>query len=209
METMDSFLIGELKNGNSRAFDRIFSDHYLNLCRFASSLVHDEDSARNIVQQVFINLWENRGTLEHIERLVPYLTTSVRNNCLNFLKREKRNVEITAIPSSIQTDNTTEQQLNLAEFEEQFIIALNSLPERCKIAFEYSRFQELTNKEIALRMDISVKGVEALMGRSLKIMRSALAEYLPSSRNTRLKDSMLFMLIRMVKLKSPSKHSSH
>jgi RNA polymerase sigma-70 factor (ECF subfamily) len=66
------------------------------------------------------------------------------------------------------------------------------------MAFEYSRFRELTNKEIAQRMGISVKGVEALMGRSLKILRAALADYLPSSRNTRLKDSMLFMLIRMV-----------
>lgn len=203
METMDSFLLEEIKNGNSRAFDRIFSDNYLNLCRFANSIVHDEDTARNIVQQVFINLWENRENADHIERLAPYLTTSVRNSSLNFLKRERRNVEITAIPASIQTDHTTEQQLNLAEFEEQFIIALNELPERCKMAFEYSRFREFTNKEIAQQMGISVKGVEALMGRSLKILRAALADYLPSSRNSRLKDSMLFMLIRVVKFKSP------
>jgi RNA polymerase sigma-70 factor (ECF subfamily) len=144
METMDSFLIEELKNGNTRAFDRIFSDNYLNLCRFANSIVHDEDSAQNMVQQVFINLWENRKTLGRIERLIPYLTTSVRNSCLNNLKREKRNVDISALPDNVQTDHTTEQQLNLSDFEEQFIIALNSLPERCKMAFEYSRFEELT-----------------------------------------------------------------
>lgn len=196
---MDSFLFEELKNGNTRAFDKVFSDHYLNLCRFASSIVHDEDTAQNIVQQVFIHLWESRKNLDHVERLVPYLTTSVRNSCLNLLKREKKNVEITAIPANIQTDNTTEQHLSLAEFEEQLIIALNSLPERCKMAFEYSRFEELSNKEIALRMDITVKGVEALIGRSLKILRTVLADYLPSSKNTRLKDSMLFMLIRMMR----------
>lgn len=198
---MDSFLFEELKNGNTRAFDKIFSDHYLNLCRFAGSIVHDEDTAQNIVQQVFIHLWESRKDLDHVEQLVPYLTTSVRNGCLNWLKREKKNVEITAIPPCIQTDNTTEQHLNLAEFEEQFIIALNSLPERCKMAFEYSRLEELSNKEIAERMNITVKGVEALMGRSLKILRAALADYLPSSKNSRLKDSMLFMLVRMVRQK--------
>ncbi len=199
METMDSFLIEELKNGNSRAFDRIFSDNYLNLCRFANSIIHDEDTAQNIVQQVFVSLWENRKSLGHIERLVPYLTASVRNRCLNHLKKERKNVEITAIPSGLQTDNSTEHFLNLSDFEEQLVIALNSLPGRCKMAFEYSRFDELTNKEIAQKMNISVKGVEALISRSLKILREALAPYLPSSANTRLKDSILFMLIRSVR----------
>ena len=199
MEKIDRFLVQELINSNERAFDKIFSDHYLNLCRFANSIVHDGDSAQSLVQQVFIGLWENRKSLGHIERLTPYLTTTVRNICINFLKKEKQNVDLSAIPVNSQSENTTESHVNIAEFEEHLTIALASLPDRCKEAFEYSRFDNLTNKEIAQRMNITVKGVEALIGRSLKHLRILLADYLPSSRNSRIKDSILFLLIRMVK----------
>jgi RNA polymerase sigma-70 factor, ECF subfamily len=198
MKDIDGFLVDELIKSNERAFEKIFNDNYLNLCRFANSIVHDEDSAQNIVQQVFINLWENRKSLNHIDHLSPYLTTSVRNNCINFIKREKRNMNLSAIPVNFQFENTTENQVSIDEFEEHLFIVLSELPERCKLAFEYSRFDKLTNKEIAQKMNITIKGVEALISRSLKQLRVSLAEFLPSSGITRLKDSILFMLIRRV-----------
>ena len=196
-EQMDGFLFEELKKGNSRAFDKIFNNHYQNLCRFAYSIVHDEDTSKSLVQQVFISLWETRSSMEHVEKLVPYLASTVRNHCLNFVKREKRNTKLSDIPANSHSENTTEYQIDIDDFEEHLIIALASLPERCKIAFEYSRFENLTNKEIALKMDISVKGVEALIGRALKSLRISLADYLPSAKDVKIKDSILFMLIRM------------
>ena len=183
MERMNGFLFEELKSGNSRAFDKIFNDHYQNLCRFAYSIVHDEDTAQSLTQQVFINLWENRTLLDRIDRLTPYLTTMVRYHCLNFIKREKRNTKLSDIPAGAQVENTTDNQIDFQDFEEQLIIALTSLPERCKMAFEYSRFENFTNKEIAQKMEISTKGVEALIGRALKSLRISLSEYLPSSQN--------------------------
>ena len=197
---MDSFLFEEFKSGNSRAFDKIFTDHYQNLCRFAYSFVHDQDSAQCLVQQVFINLWETRELLDNVESLVPYITVMVRNQCLNFIKREKRNIRLTEIPANSHFDNSTQDQIDMLDFEEHLIIALTSLPDRCKVAFEYSRFENLTNKEISLKMDISVKGVEGLIGRSLKLLRISLSDYLPSSRRRKIKDFMLFML-RLAKAK--------
>ena len=194
---MDSFLFEEFKNGNSRAFDKIFNDHYPNLCRLAFSIVHDEDNAHSLVQQVFINLWESRESLEHVERLAPYFTAMVRNQCLNFVKREKKNTKLSEIPADSYSENTTDKQIDMDDFEEQLIIALTSLPERCKMAFEYSRFENLTNKEIALKMEITIKGVEALIGRSLKLLRISLSEYLPSRKGGKIKDTILFMLFRM------------
>ena len=193
-ERMDSFLFEEFKSGNSRAFDKIFNDHYPNLCRFAYSMVHDQDTSQSLVQQVFINLWESRGSLEHVERLIPYFTAMVRNQCLNFIRREKRNTRLAEIPANSQYDNATQEQIDMHDFEEHLIIALTSLPERCKMAFEYSRFENLTNKEISMKMDISVKGVEALIGRSLKLLRISLYDYLPSSKKSKIKDLILFML---------------
>jgi RNA polymerase sigma-70 factor (ECF subfamily) len=195
---MDSFLFEEFKMGNSRAFDKIFKDHYQNLCRFAYVIVHDEDTAHSIVQQSFIYLWENRKTLNHIERLTPYLTAMIRNHCLNLIKREKRNTNLADIPADFRTENTTENQIDANEFEEQLVIALSSLPDRCRIAFEYSRFENFTNKEIAQKMEISTKGVEALIGRALKSLHISLADYLPSAKRDKLHNPILFGLFRLV-----------
>ncbi|HEY5510733.1 MAG TPA: RNA polymerase sigma-70 factor [Prolixibacteraceae bacterium] len=179
---LDSFLCEELISGNTRAFDQIFRDHYPNLCRFAFSIVHDEDAAHSLVQDVFVKLWENRAALYHVDRLLPYLTAMTRNHSLNYIKREKRNIQLSDIPVDTQTVNSTENQIDANSFEEQLVIVLSQLPERCRVAFEYSRFENFTSKEIALKMDISVKGVEALMGRALKSLRISLAEYLPSAK---------------------------
>jgi RNA polymerase sigma-70 factor, ECF subfamily len=199
MERMDGFLFAELKAGNQRAFDKIFNDYYQNLCRLAYSIVHDEDNAHSLVQHVFVKLWENRSSLDHVDRLLPYLTSMVRNHCINFVNREKRNIKLADIPADTQIGNTTECQIDLDEFEEKLIIALNTLPERCKMAFEYSRFENLTNKEIAQRMEISVKGVEALIGRALKSLRMLLADYLPSSESKNIQSPILFFLFRFVR----------
>jgi len=196
---LDGYLFEELKAGNTRAFDKIFNDHYPNLCRFAYSIVHDEDTAHSLVQQVFVKLWVNRAALDHIEHLTPYMTAMTRNHSLNFVKREKRNIQLEDIPVGAQASNTTENQIDADAFEEQLIIALSLLPERCKMAFEYSRFENFTNKEIASKMEISLKGVEALIGRALKSLRISLAEYLPSARKGRSQNTILFALIRIAK----------
>ena len=196
---LDNFLFEELKAGNTRAFDKIFNDHYPNLCRFAYSIVHDEDTAHSLVQQVFVKLWENRAALDHIERLTPYLTAMTRNHSLNFVKRERRNIQLADIPVSAQTGNITENQIDADTFEEQLIIALSLLPERCKMAFEYSRFENFTNKEIAIKMEISVKGVEALIGRALKSLRISLSDFLPSARKGGSQNPILFVLFRIAK----------
>src|SRR5512133_72311 len=107
-ERMDGFLFDELKNGNPYAFDKIFNDHYQNLCRFAYSFVHDEDNAHALVQHIFVKLWENRASLYHVDHFASYLTIMVRNHCLNYSRREKRNIKLEDIPAGTQAENTTE-----------------------------------------------------------------------------------------------------
>jgi RNA polymerase sigma-70 factor, ECF subfamily len=201
---MDKFLVSELKSGNSKAFDKIFRDYYENLCRFAFSIVHDEDSAQSLVQHVFVKLWEDRERLPEIERLAPYLTTMVRNHCFNSSNRDKRSIRLAEFPAESASGNTTENELNLNELQEKLVIALDELPERCKLAFELSRFENLPNKEIAERMGITVKGVEALIGRALKALRVALIEFLPSAKDGNLPASLFFMLTQLVRKKKIS-----
>lgn len=190
----DQFLLEELKTGNTRAFDKIFNDNYPNLCRFAFTIVHDEDNAHSLVQNIYVKLWENRETIPQVDHIVPYLTRMVHNHCINFVIRESRNVKLSALSEDAQTTDITEKQLELNELEEKLVIALAALPQRCKMAFEFSRFENLSNKEIAKNMGISVKGVEALIGRALKLLRVSLAEYLPAWSGNKISNPILFLL---------------
>ncbi len=195
-ETLDNFLIAELKAGNTRAFDKIFNDYYLNLCRYACSIVQDEDKAQSLVQNVFVKIWENRLQLENIGNLPPYLTTMVRNESINHLRREKRMVRMDVLPDELHTNTAAEEKFRESEIGERLTLAILSMPDRCREAFEYSRFDNLSNSEIAIKMDISVKGVEALITRSLKHLRIELAEFLPSSRNKKLPANTLLLIFR-------------
>lgn len=198
IEKPDSFLLSELISGNERAFEKVFKDHYPNLCRFAHSIIHDEDKAQSLVQNVFVKLWEDRFRLNEVRSLLPYLTTMVKNEAINYLKREKRQVKLPKMAEVTPADQSTENLISQHDLQEHIIIALNALPERCREAFEMSRFENLPNREIAEAMKISVKGVEALITRSMKILRTKLSEFLPSAKDKILPGNILFLLFRKI-----------
>lgn len=176
----DDFLLFELKNGRERAFDYIFRKYYKSLCAQAMSYISDLDTAQYVVQECLVKFWEKRSELDEIQNLAGYLSQMVRNQCIDNLRKSKSRNKI--IEHAMKTDlneNSTENQLLVHEFEEKLVLALSNLPERCRMAFEYSRFEELTYPEIAKKMNISVKAVEALLSRALKSLRIQLKDYLP------------------------------
>ena len=174
------FILNELQKGNERAFDFIFKEYYKPLSQFSYSFIKDQDKAESLVQEVFVKLWEKRESLTIIDNLLSYLMVMVRNISIDYLRKEKTNLKVYKKIRPEESVNTTEEQVSKNEFEEKVLKSVMKLPERCRIAFELSRFDSLTNKEIAEEMKISVKGVEALIGRSLKLLRSELVEFLPS-----------------------------
>jgi RNA polymerase sigma-70 factor (ECF subfamily) len=174
------FILSELQKGNERAFDTIFKQYYKPLCQFSYSFIKDQDTSENLVQEVFAKLWEKRERLTNIENLLSYLMGMVRNQSIDFLRKKKTNSKFYNKLRPEESENTTEEQISKNEFEESLLKSITNLPERCRIAIEMSRFDGFSNKEIAQKMEISVKGVEALIGRSLKLLRSELQEFLPS-----------------------------
>ncbi len=199
VESQDEFLFSELKAGNSRAFDKIFRQWYPLLCRYSCSIVHDSDKAQSLVQNVFVKLWETRFSLGHINNLPAYLTHMVRNESLNDLRSEKRNIHLPSFAPEMKNEGSGDAGILASDFTEKLVAALAQLPERCREAFELSRFEELSNREIAEKMDISVKGVEALMTRALKSLRRSLSEYLPSGKEKALPGKILFLLFQKCK----------
>jgi RNA polymerase sigma-70 factor (ECF subfamily) len=142
--------------------------------------VKDIDIAREIVQEVFANLWEKRDTIEHDRSPKSYLGTAVRNRCLNYLRDNKKYdsgmLEIEGLGEShtyIEQDHLVEDELKVKINE-----ALNSLPDKCREIFIRNRMENKKYQEIADELKISVKTVEAQMSKALKIMREKLVDYI-------------------------------
>ena len=137
--------------------------------------VSDLDTAKNLVHEVFINVWQKYESLPSDTNYKSYLYTSIRNRCLNHIRSSKKHVALEDSPEQIQPESGG---LELQELEMQVEMAINSLPEKCRIIFELSRYEELKYAEIAKKLDISVKTVEGQMTKALGILRRELARFL-------------------------------
>ncbi|MFV0378167.1 MAG: RNA polymerase sigma-70 factor [Mangrovibacterium sp.] len=175
----DLFQLNSLCEGKEKAFDYIFRKYYKALCAQANLYVRDLDLAQSLVQECFLKLWENRANATQINQLNSYLSFVVRNHCIDHLRKSKTKKHTVELTEEAGLGEASDSLLLSHEFEEQLVEALASLPGRCREAFEYSRFEGMTYPEIAKQMNISVKAVEALMSRSLKILRVELKEYMP------------------------------
>lgn len=174
----DDFLISELQNGQERAFDYIFRKYYKALCAQSNAFVNDLDKAQSLVQDCFVKLWLNRKEAK-IKNLSSYLAFMVRNQCVDHIRKTKSLKKLHENAEKGIIEANSDDLMIAREFEGKFIVILTSLPERSRIAFEYSRFENFTYKEIAEKMNISVKAVEALISRALKTFRKELKDYLP------------------------------
>ncbi len=160
-----------------KKFESAFRLHYGELHAYAFKFVENTDVAEEVVQQVFLKLWESEWENKVINSLRAYLYRSVHNNCMNFLKRSKLKQRYQEYQSyhGIQQQGFLEKD---NELRTQLSNALAILPEKSRTIFEMSRFQELKYHEIADSLQISLKSVERHMTKVLKHLRVHLAEYL-------------------------------
>lgn len=178
----DRELLELLRSGRRDAFDTIFHAHYARLVGLAESMLHDRASAEEVVQDVMLELWRRRGDIQLQSSLNAYLYRSTRNRALNQLRhaRVQRRAEpylIDDAGSSSPTDRDVLQE----EIDVALRAAVASLPDRCREVFELSRVNGLRYAEIAETMGISIKTVEAQMGKALRILRERLAAWLPDA----------------------------
>ena len=176
----DTVLLAGLRAGDQAAFDAIFRAHYAPLVRVVEAMLHRRDVAEEVVQEVMLELWRRRETLVVEESLRAYLFRAARNRALNSLRHDaiaKRAepvvAEDTVAPSGAHA------QLVEEEIEVALRTAMNDLPDRCREVFELSRVHGLRYAEIATTLGISVKTVEAQMGKALRILRERMAQWLP------------------------------
>jgi RNA polymerase sigma-70 factor, ECF subfamily len=181
VEIQEQEMLESLETGDEVAFEMIFKTYYQSLCNYACSFLSDRDEAEEVVQSTFLSVWEKRTALDIRTSFKSYLFTMVRNASLNKIKHEKIKQKHAAYEtvSAASSYEGTAQQVLSGELEQKIYVALNALPEQCRLVFKLSRFEELKYAEIAAQLNISVKTVENQIGKALKIMREELKDYLP------------------------------
>ncbi|THH41553.1 RNA polymerase sigma-70 factor [Neolewinella litorea] len=178
----DTELFDALRGGKSAALDELFRRYYVDLCRTAVRFVMDETTAEDIVQEVFTGLWTKRAKLPSDTQAVgPYLRRAVRNRSLNYLRDRKRIPVDDGEMPDITADAAQEPGMGMerAETQQRITRAIDRLPERCRLVFVMSKVENMSNREIAEGLDISVKTVENQMTRAYKFLREWLALLLP------------------------------
>lgn len=158
----------------------LFRKYYPALCKSLYRVLKDVSLAEDIVQEVFLKVWNKRGDLQLDEAMQGYLYRSCYNSALNFLKQEKHTSDISVTPIAALSTEDAETTLNYLETESRILGAVDNLPPKTAQVFKMSRFEELSYKEIAERLSISLKSVEKHMGIALQRLRESLKDYLHS-----------------------------
>jgi RNA polymerase sigma-70 factor (ECF subfamily) len=174
----ESEIAGRIRKGDIGQFESLFRSSYASLVKYAGTLIRDQDTAEEIVQDLFVRLWQEKDKIKIESSLNGYLFRSVHNRCLHYIEHRKV-VERHAEEMSAAIHDTTEDPseiLHYRELQARIARILEKLPERCGTIFCLSRFEGLKYSEIAERLSVSVKTVEASMGRALKEFRKELAE---------------------------------
>jgi RNA polymerase sigma-70 factor (ECF subfamily) len=181
MEFQDEQMALLLGKRDEAAFEQVFKTHYKNLHAYAFTILKDEDEAEEMVQQVFFKLWERSEHLSFSGSIAAYLYRAVHNESLNFIKHQKVKAghQLHVAYSMKNRSEQAQSKMIRKELENKFREALNELPEQCRTVFQLSRFEEMKYKEIADKLDISVKTVENHMGKALKLLRTKLVDFLP------------------------------
>lgn len=166
----DKDLMQRIARGDDRAFELLFKSCYARLVIYARKYLSDSDSAENVVQSVFVKLWEKRAEVS-ISNPFAYLMIAVRNTCINELKQAKQFQSLDQFPVNRPEDD--EMPLDEAIVNKVQSV-IGQLPEQRQRIFRLNRFEGLKYAEIASLLGISVKTVEAQMGKALKYLREHL-----------------------------------
>jgi RNA polymerase sigma-70 factor (ECF subfamily) len=166
---IDLELFKNVQAGDEQAFTVIFNTYYEPLYRFAARFVREAEIAEGIVQEVFVKIWINKNKINIVYNVKTYLYTTVKNHCLNFIKQNKRISSLDEITEKrLININSPEEVYERNEKLKAINKAIERLPNRRKQIFLMKKYNELSYKEIAEILNISLNTVKTQMKRALK-----------------------------------------
>lgn len=159
-----------------KAFEKIFHELYSPLCNYARKIVYSDDVVEDVVQNVFINVWE-RGKLKEIENYEGFLLRAVKFKCIDYLRTKKITPNLPLESIAELTPEKSHSDISEEDVEPLLNFFASKLPTKTRQVFLMSRKQGMTYKEISEELGLSVKTVENQMGRALKTLRKVLKDY--------------------------------
>ncbi|CAM3338578.1 RNA polymerase sigma-70 factor [Rhodothermus bifroesti] len=175
--------IRRIRQGDGEAYACMFRCYYSALCRFALSMLDEEEAAHEVVQEVFLRIWERRHLWQPTYSLRLYLYQAVRNEALNYRRRraliQRYQVSWEAVPLATEPTAPTvpDEALQAQEFYQALQQAIASLPERRRLTFLLHREHGFTYAEIAKIMGVSPKTVSNQLAEAVKFLRIQLARF--------------------------------
>jgi len=180
----DDELLARLRQGDHGAFDAIFRAWYPRLVRLAEATVRERAVAEEIAQDVMLELWKRRAVVELNGAPQAYLLQATRNRALNHVRhRQVQQRSAVHLALDEAREAPAPSRLVAAEMREAAEAALAALTPRCREVFELSRVHGLRYQEIADALGVSVKAVEAQIGKALQTFRQHLAPWLPAGKH--------------------------
>ncbi|MBN8858081.1 MAG: RNA polymerase sigma-70 factor [Sphingobacteriales bacterium] len=178
------------KGDDQGAFGELFSLLYPKLLPFAVSILNSRESGEEVVEDVFVKLWQNRKMLDAIKNIKYYLLVAVKHTSLDYLNREKKtqhesleNIDLEFGDFELNPENALISRENIVAIQKE----IESLPNRCKLIFRLVKENGLKYKEVGELLNISTKTVETQMTIALSRIGSALRKQLAAEGTTDLK----------------------
>lgn len=178
-DATDNDLLLLLKSDDEAAFTALYERYWKKLFVVASYRVGTLEEAEEIVQDIFMALWNRRHSLVLTSDLAKYLAVSVKYRVIKTLdKHYHQQRYVGSLMMSELVDNSTEEKLSFDELREELAKYVKQLPERCRLVFRLSREEGLSQKQIAETLQISEKTVEAHLGKAFKTLRVKLGNFM-------------------------------
>lgn len=176
----ENALVEKLKNNSKSAFSAIFLTYYQDLVRFAFRFTKNLETSEEIVQDVFIKIWEERATLEIHHSLKSFLLKSVQNLSIDRLRHQNivNKYASLVLDNPVLSDNATENYLLRDELELNYIRAMEKIPAEYADVYRLSRVEGKNYHEIAQKLGVSVRTVEVRIGKALNLLREELKDFL-------------------------------
>jgi RNA polymerase sigma-70 factor (family 1) len=168
----DDALVEMLRSNvqDEAALEQIFLRYHVRLFRIANNVLQDDELSKDLVQDIFIDLWNRRAT-SNIKALSAYLLKAIKFQVLKQLRNGRLREQHLKRMETVQFVNQTEDSINFSELERVLNDNVEQLPPRCREVFMLSRFENMTNKEISERLKISSKTVEVQITKALSFLR--------------------------------------
>ncbi len=170
-------LFGKLKKGSRDALKYFFESYYDDLCNFVNQFLSDESQSEEIIQDIFVYIWENRKKITIVSSVRSYLYAAARNKVLNFIRSKKNHAKmLDQLTKNEQYSNAQPDQIVYENQLNEFVHkAADDLPAQCKKVYTLSRDKGYSNKEISKEMNIAVKTVENQITIALKKLRDSIS----------------------------------